>query len=83
MKFNKKCEVLYLGRYSPSHQDMLGTTQLESSLVERELGVTFQQRTTKMMKGLKYLSNKNRLSELGLLSLKRRLRRISSPRTNI
>nr|XP_047909708.1 uncharacterized protein LOC125180947 [Anser cygnoides]XP_047909709.1 uncharacterized protein LOC125180947 [Anser cygnoides]XP_047909710.1 uncharacterized protein LOC125180947 [Anser cygnoides]XP_047909711.1 uncharacterized protein LOC125180947 [Anser cygnoides] len=34
-----KCKVLHLGRNSPRHQDMLGTTHLESSLAEKDLGV--------------------------------------------
>ncbi|KAK4824376.1 hypothetical protein QYF61_014036 [Mycteria americana] len=40
MKLNKeKCEVLHLGRNNPMHQYMLGATQLESSLAEKNLGV--------------------------------------------
>lgn len=40
MKFNKeKYEVPHRGRNKPRHQRMLGTTQLESSLVEESLGV--------------------------------------------
>ncbi|KAK4832599.1 hypothetical protein QYF61_024390 [Mycteria americana] len=38
MKFNKgKCQVLHLGRNNPLHQYVLGTTQLESSLAEKDL----------------------------------------------
>ena len=39
VKFNKeKCKVLRLGRNNPLHQYMLGATQLESSLAEKDLG---------------------------------------------
>lgn len=33
---NKNRKVLYLGRNNPLHQYMLGTTQLESSLLEKD-----------------------------------------------
>jgi len=40
MKFNKeKCEVLHLVRKNFIHQYMLGDTQLESSVAEKDLGV--------------------------------------------
>ncbi|GAB0196208.1 mitochondrial enolase superfamily member 1 [Grus japonensis] len=40
MKFNKdKCKVLHLGKHNPGVQHRLGSTQLESSSVERDLGV--------------------------------------------
>ncbi|KAK4828085.1 hypothetical protein QYF61_023145, partial [Mycteria americana] len=40
-KFSKeKCKVLHLVRNNPTHQCMLGTTQLESSLAEKVLGDT-------------------------------------------
>ncbi|KAK4806812.1 hypothetical protein QYF61_005608, partial [Mycteria americana] len=39
MKFNKeKGKVLHLGKNNPTHQYMLGATQLESSLAEKDLG---------------------------------------------
>ena len=40
MKFNKeKCKILHLRRNDPMHQYMLGATQLESILAEKDLGV--------------------------------------------
>ncbi|GAB0186115.1 mitochondrial enolase superfamily member 1 [Grus japonensis] len=40
MKFNKvKCEVLYLGRNNFMHQYMLGASQLETNVAEKDLGV--------------------------------------------
>ncbi|GAB0205950.1 mitochondrial enolase superfamily member 1 [Grus japonensis] len=40
MKFNKdKCKVLHLGKHNPGVQHRLGSTWLESSSVERDLGV--------------------------------------------
>ena len=39
-KFNKnKCKVLHLGKHNPGVQHRLGSTQLGSSSVERDLGV--------------------------------------------
>jgi len=39
VKFSKdKCKVLHLGKNNLKHQYMLGTTQLESSLAEKDLG---------------------------------------------
>lgn len=37
MKFNKKWNVLQLGRNNPEHQYMLGATQMESSLAGKDL----------------------------------------------
>lgn len=37
MKFNKRWKVLQLGRNNPEHQYMLGATQMESSLAEKDL----------------------------------------------
>ncbi|GAB0181976.1 hypothetical protein GRJ2_000662900 [Grus japonensis] len=40
MKFNKdKCKVLHLGKHNPGAQHKLGSTQMGSSSVERDLGV--------------------------------------------
>ncbi|GAB0180750.1 mitochondrial enolase superfamily member 1 [Grus japonensis] len=40
MKFNKgKCKILYLESKNPRRQYMLGATDLESSLAEKDLGV--------------------------------------------
>ena len=40
LKFNKgKCKVLHLGRNNPRDQYMLGATQMESGLTEKDLGI--------------------------------------------
>jgi len=47
MKFNKgKCGILHLGRNNPMHQYRRGADLLESSSVERDLGVLVDDRLT-------------------------------------
>ena len=39
MKFSKKCRIMHQGKHHPGVQHRLGSTWLESSSVERDLGV--------------------------------------------
>ena len=47
MQFKKgKCKALHPGRNNPTHRDMLGAAQLESSLAEKTPGVLVDTRLT-------------------------------------
>lgn len=63
MMFNKKCKVLYLGRNNPRHQHVLGATQLQCSLAEKDVGVLVNTRLN--MSQQHALTERNANSNLG------------------
>ncbi|RMC06267.1 hypothetical protein DUI87_15698 [Hirundo rustica rustica] len=58
MKFHKeRCKVLHLRKSSPMHQDMMGASQLGSSLAEKDLGVLVDSKLNMIQQSV-YLSSK-------------------------